>query len=142
MLWLPAESVVLVLKAWAPSVSSPVEKDHFPEASVTAVPMGTPLSKMVTSENGSPAPERTRLEALVIPSPGIPVSSVKPSVAGSSGEVRSTTITSGSEGRLTLPAESVDVEVKEWVPSANSPVSNFHEPVESTTTSPIKTPLS
>ncbi|GJE06197.1 hypothetical protein AOPFMNJM_1511 [Methylobacterium jeotgali] len=87
---LPAASVAVAVRLWAPSARVPGVKLQRPSAEATVSPSRTPASSTVTVAPASAVPLRVGLRLAVIPSPAVPVSGVKPVIAGASGATRST----------------------------------------------------
>ena len=77
----------------------------------------------------SAAPVTVTILALVMPSPTVPLSGENETMLGVVGATVSTVTFSAPEAPLTLPARSVAVAVRLWVPLASWPVVRLQAPV-------------
>ena len=82
---LPAGSVAVATKLWAPAGSVPVGMLNTPWALAVAKPTKTPSAYRLTVLPGSAVPVTVSPVALVTPSPRTPVSGPMPVMAGMAG---------------------------------------------------------
>ena len=137
-LMLPVASVAVTVMECVPSLN--VEGVKLQLSLVTvAVPILTPLSKIVTMLPFSPLPLKVGVVSLVLP-PSLmmlvcgSLSSVAEVMVGTSGAVVSTTTSNAADGALTLPAASVAVMVRLWLPSPSAVGGvKFHTPFSTCT---------
>ncbi|HAT8015848.1 TPA: hypothetical protein GF715_24685 [Citrobacter rodentium NBRC 105723 = DSM 16636] len=123
---LPVASVAVTVMVCVPSLSAGGVTLQLPLVTV-AVPILTPLSKIVIMLPFSPLPLKVGVVSLVLPPLAMmPVcgslSSVAEVMVGTSGAVVSTTTSNAADGALTLPAASVAVMVRLCLPSPSASV--------------------
>ncbi|TYZ39287.1 hypothetical protein C2U33_25250, partial [Ralstonia solanacearum] len=128
VLTLPVASVAVAVRLWLPSVRAVVGvKDQLPEASAVVVPSSVVPSKMLMVLLASAVPVSVGVASLVLP-PAVmaPVTgetvSVTVVMTGAAGAAVSTVRANAKLVALTLPAVSVAVAVRLWLPSVRAVV--------------------
>ncbi|NKA72185.1 hypothetical protein GO284_01111 [Ralstonia solanacearum] len=128
VLTLPAASVAVAVRLWLPSASAVVGvKDQLPEASAVVVPSSVVPSRMLMVLLASAVPASVGVGSFVLPPEvSVPVTGATASVTalmtGVAGAAVSTVRVNAEVAALTLPAASVAVAVRLWLPSVSAVV--------------------
>ena len=137
VLMLPAASIALLVKAWLPSASVAVAKVQAPLPLAVAVPIWVAPSNTSTVLPAAAVPARVMWLALVMPSPAVPLSGENEATVGAPGATVSTVTFSAAEAALMLPAASIALAVKAWLPSASVAVAKLQAPLPLAVAVPI-----
>src|ERR1035437_8921565 len=119
---LPAASLAVAVRLWAPLLSAAVTKLQAPLAFAVAVPSLVLPSNTLTVLLASAVPLSVSTVALVMPSPTTPLSGENEVMVGATGAVVSMVTLKAEDATPVLPAASVAVVVKLWLVLARVPV--------------------
>src|SRR5260221_10022952 len=119
---LPAASVAVDVRLWAPSASAAAVKLQAPVPLAGALPSSVTPSNTLTVVLASAVPVSVRVLSLVRPSPTVPLSVENEAMLGATGAMVSMVTLRAAEAALLLPAASVAVAVRLWAPLASAAV--------------------